>query len=189
MQKIIIGIPRALLYYRYAILWQEFFQNLGCQVIVSPKTNKQIIEQGNNLVVDEACLSLKIFMGHVSYLKDKCDYLFLPRIANVKCNEKVCTNFLAIYDLVKNSFPKLPILNFNYDYEKGIEERDCYLKIGKQLDFSYLKSYNAYLLAKKKEEEHNLLKKQLWVTNLKSTQLKIMVVAHVYNLYDEFTKK
>ena len=43
--KIKIGIPRGLYYYKYNILWKEFFKELGCDIIVSPETNFEILQQ------------------------------------------------------------------------------------------------------------------------------------------------
>ena len=111
MNKITIGLPRALLYYRYKTLWLEFFKELDVKVVISPKTNKEIIEQGTKYVVDEACLSLKIFMGHVDYLKDKVDYVLVPRIVCEKINSESCTNFIALYDIINNTFD-VNILNY-----------------------------------------------------------------------------
>ncbi len=187
--KIKIGIPRALLYYKYQTLWTKFFQNLNLDVVLSPKTNKEIIDKGNQYIIDEACLSLKIFMGHVDYLKDKCDYIFIPRFACVKENEKVCTNFLVIYDLVRNCFPELKILNFNLDVENNEEEIDGFIKIGKELGFSYLEILRAYESAKSQEKAAFLNKKEMLMHKIKSAKLKIMVVAHPYNLHDEFVGK
>ena len=187
--KIKIGIPRALLYYKYQTLWTNFFQNLNLDVVLSPKTNKEIIDKGNQYIIDEACLSLKIFMGHVDYLKDKCDYIFIPRFACVKENEKVCTNFLVIYDLVRNCFPKLKILNFNLDIENNEEEIDGFIKIGKELGFSYLEILRAYESAKSQEKAAFLNKKEQLMHKIKSDKLKIMVVAHPDNLHDEFVGK
>ena len=82
-EKLKIGIPRALLYHKYHKLWQSFFEELGCQTVVSPQTNKKILEKGANLAIDESCLSLKIFLGHVDYLKDKADYIFIPHIVSL----------------------------------------------------------------------------------------------------------
>ena len=31
-QKPVIGLPRAMLYYRYRVLWRAFFQELGIEV-------------------------------------------------------------------------------------------------------------------------------------------------------------
>ena len=78
-----IGIPRALLYYRYGLLWETFFQELGHTPVVSPPTNKDILLRGEQLSIDENCLSAKLFFGHAAMLEGKCDALFVPRIANL----------------------------------------------------------------------------------------------------------
>ena len=62
MDKLTIGIPKALLYYKYKDLWISFFENLNLNVIISPNTNKEILDNGKKYVIDEACLSMKIFM-------------------------------------------------------------------------------------------------------------------------------
>ena len=61
-----VGIPRALWYYKYFPLWESFFKDLGAEIIVSPVTNKNILDQGVKLIVDEACLPVKVFFGHVN---------------------------------------------------------------------------------------------------------------------------
>ena len=55
-----IGIPKAFLYYRYNILWKNFFSNLGYKVVESEDTTKEIIELGKIYSIDESCLSSKI---------------------------------------------------------------------------------------------------------------------------------
>lgn len=77
-----IGIPRALLYYRYHVLWNTFFQELGIETVISPHTNKTLMDAGSHYAIDENCLSSKLFFGHVSALEGKCDAVFVPRIAN-----------------------------------------------------------------------------------------------------------
>lgn len=185
MEQLRIGIPRALLYYHYHTLWLEFFKKLGMEVIVSPKTNKEILEKGNSYVVDETCLSLKIFMGHVDYLKDKVDYILIPRIESLKTNEKMCTNFLCLYDLVNNTFDNLKILNYNVDIERGLSEEEAFLELGKELNIGYLQTLNAYTEALHKQKlEYN--KRIENINNLLSLEgLKILVAAHNYNLEDE----
>ena len=73
-----IGLPKGLYYY-YCKKWVYFFNELGIEV-VSFDTNKEILELGNNVATSEMCLSLKIFLGHVVYLKDKCDYILIPQV-------------------------------------------------------------------------------------------------------------
>ena len=77
-----VGIPRAMLYYRYEILWKNFFSALGVKCVISPQTNKEIIKEGTAVSIDEACLSTKIFIGHVKSLIGKCDYILIPRVSN-----------------------------------------------------------------------------------------------------------
>ena len=47
-------------------------------------------------------LSLKNYIGHVAYLKDKCDYVLVPRICNYGKGNRVCMKFNGIYDVVHN---------------------------------------------------------------------------------------
>ena len=45
-QTITIGLPRALLYYRYYALWRTFFQELDIKVAVSTPTDRDILDRG-----------------------------------------------------------------------------------------------------------------------------------------------
>ena len=99
-KKIKIGIPRAFLYYRHHILWKNFFEKLNCKIVLSPDTNKEIIALGKDYSIDESCLSSKVYMGHVAYLIDKCDYVLIPRISDYGKDEKVCIKFSGLYDIV-----------------------------------------------------------------------------------------
>lgn len=40
----VIGIPRALLQYRYGVLWQTFFEALSKTVVISDETDKAIVD-------------------------------------------------------------------------------------------------------------------------------------------------
>ena len=184
MDKLTIGIPKALLYYKYKDLWISFFENLDLNVIISPNTNKEILDNGKKYVIDEACLSMKIFMGHVSYLVDKCDYILVPRIACLKRNEKVCTNFMAIYDLVRNQFNK-KIITYNIDVNKKEDEEYAFITMGLSLGFTYKKVKNAYLNAKRYQmllEDRRISKQKVKLAT--SNKIKILLAGHAYNLYD-----
>lgn len=186
--KIKIGIPRALLYYKYECLWKEFFRQLGVDIVVSPKTNKDILERGKKLTMDEACLSLKIFMGHVDYLKDKVDYILIPRIVSLKKNMKLCTNFSALYDIVKNTL-NVDILNYNVDVDKKIYEEDEFIKMGIKLGFSKAESLLAYKNAKKEEYKDKKIKYLLQNKKIGAEKTKILLVSHSYNLHDNLVGK
>ena len=138
--KIKIGIPKSLLYYYYKDLWINFFKYLKIEIILSDISNKEILEKGNTLSNDEACLSLKLYLGHVNNLINKCDYILVPRLFSVKKNEQVCTNFNCLYDLVNNTFNDINILNYNVDLTTKDSELLGFLNLGKDLGFSYINS-------------------------------------------------
>lgn len=179
-----------MLYYYDKDLWIEFFKNLGIDVIISPNTNKKIVDSGTKLAPSEACLSLKIYLGHIIELKDKCDYILIPRLYSLKKNEQVCTNFNALYDLVNNLF-EVDILNYNVDISTKNYQLLGFLSIGEQLGFSYIKSYKAYKYAEKikkmKQKKQELLQQKEIEEN--KDKIKILLAGHPYNLYDSLIGK
>ncbi len=182
-----IGIPKALYYYYFFDKWQYFFEQLNVE-LVSTNTDKDIIERGNNYASSEMCLSLKIFLGHVDYLKDKCDYILIPKIDNFGLNDQMCTNFSCLYDLVNNLFD-VKILTYEINHQKKRFEKNGLIKIGKQLGFDkkLLKKY--YKIACIKYEKK---RKQLMIENLNklnSVNKKVLLVAHSYNIHDEYLGK
>ena len=56
----VVGIPRALLFYRFGVLWTTFFESIGRTVVVSDPTDKAIADEGDRLSVDECCLASKV---------------------------------------------------------------------------------------------------------------------------------
>lgn len=184
----VIGIPRSLFYYRYQTLIRTFFKELDIDYIISDPSTKKTLEEGKKLAPDEACTSLKLFLGHINNLKDKCDYIFIPRIESVKKYEKVCTNFYLLYDLVNNLFD-LNILDINIDETSSKTEKGSFIELGLFLGFSYNKTVTAYKHAKEKEKKvkNNLLLKQTNI--LMNKNKKILLVGHPYNIYDELVGK
>lgn len=64
-----IGIPRALLYYQYYPMWKTFFENLGAEIVVSPRTTQDMVASGCSRLVADICLPVKVFCGHVKLNK------------------------------------------------------------------------------------------------------------------------
>ncbi len=189
MDKITIGIPKALLYYHYSPLWLSFFKELGIFTTVSEKSNMEMLNLGSNLCIDEACLSMKIFMGHVLSLKGRCNYILIPRLIHIEKHEKLCTNFSALYDLVKTLIPDINIINYNIDVEKHDSELLAFTKMGVELGFSHLESIKAYKKAKNQLEAEYHLKQIKQNQLLENQNLKILLVGHPYNIYDELIGK
>ena len=185
MDKIKIGIPRSLFYYYDGYFLKNFFEYLDFEVIISPETNKSIINEGIKYSNDEMCLSLKIFLGHISYLKDKCDYILLMRIDNYGRFDQTCTNFLSLYDIVNNLF-KVNLLNINIDYVNNQNMYSELNKICKRFKIPNHQIKQAYKSSLIKTKKH---KKKIQMTNenkLYNDGLKILLVAHAYNLDDKY---
>ncbi len=75
-----IGIPRALMTFDKLPMWQTFFSNIGCEIILSPKSNKELFSEGFKHLVVETCLPVKAFCAHIRWLdkNEAVDYLFVP---------------------------------------------------------------------------------------------------------------
>lgn len=180
-----IGIPRGLFYFYYGEIWEMFFKELGYDVIVSPKTNKEIIKLGMKYSSDEMCLSIKNYIGHVAYLKDKCDYILIPRIDNYGDKNQTCTNFLSIYDYLNNILNLKP-LNYNININNNETEKKGLIKIASRLGITKKRANLAYEISCIK---YNKIKKARRIINnnkLESNKLKILFISHSYNTYDEF---
>ena len=189
-----IGIPRALIYWKRPYFWEEFFKNLGFEVLLSPKTNKEIIEIGVKVSDPENCFSNKVYFGHLIWLDGKCDLIFVPRLKTNEEKLEYCPKFFALPDLAKilvhphtkiGGGVKTKIFTETFDEKKE--------KFGKTLE-----KLGEKLKRKKKEiekakkttffQEKELEKKQNkeFFEKIESKKKKIVLISHPYNLYDEY---
>lgn len=199
-----LGIPRGMLYFDYHILWQEFFNNLGVEVLISPKTNKDILDRGIKSCVDEACLPVKVFHGHVDYLKDKVDYIFIPKFISIYKREYCCPKHLGLPDMVKHSIKTLPQI---IDTEINLRKSDKNVKrivqdIGKNFEKRPTKIYAAFKDAYEKYNRYNSIITSgviplnvvgryddlSFIKNIKTKNYgrKILLLGHTYNIYDQY---
>ena len=183
-----VGIPRSLFYYYYSNIWKDFLDYLKIPYVISPKTNQDILNRGMKISNDEMCLSLKNYLGHIDYLKDKCDFILVPRISNFKKDNQTCTNFWAAYDIVKNLFD-INVLHYNINLEKGKTLKKGLYKIGKQLNKKHHAIKKAYKYAIIKEKKRIKQNHIINLNKLKVAKTKILIVSHPYNLYDEMLGK
>lgn len=128
--RVRVGIPRALLYYEYYVMWKTFFEELGAQTVVSDPTNATTVVQGCSRLSSEICLPVRVFYGHALSLADKCDYLFIPSVQSVERKVHNCPKFIGLPDLIRASIPQCPqILDPDIDVNKG--KRELYTTIYK----------------------------------------------------------
>lgn len=189
MKKIKIGIPRAFLYYRYGVLWKTFFKSLGCNVVLSPETNKQIISLGTNNTIDECCLSYKIYIGHAIYLSKICDYILIPRVCDYGKKDKVCTRLNGTYDNLKQKIPKEQILDYDIEYTKLKFPIFGYIKLGLKITKNPFKIIYSYIIAKKKQQKYDKQKSNTEYNKLIKPNKKVLILSHQYNNQDKFISK
>lgn len=186
-----VGIPRAMLYYRYEILWKNFFSALGVKCVISPQTNKEIIKEGTAVSIDEACLSTKIFIGHVKALIGKCDYILIPRVSNFGLKRNMCTKFEALYDIASNAFRQSGqrFISYNIDYLKNLTEEKAFVSLGEELGFPRKQVIASYKAAKKAENDYLKNQIKLQESLFKKDGLKILIVSHSYVEMDPYIGK
>ena len=189
MKKIKIGIPRALLYYRYGVLWKNFFNSLGCNIVLSPETNKNIIELGCNNTIDESCLSYKIYIGHVLYLSNICDYILVSRVCDYGKKDKVCTRLNGTYDDIKHKIPIEQIIDYDIEYTKLKFPILGFIKIGLKFTKNIPKIIYSYYKAKQKQKQYDINQANHEKNKLTKNNKKILILSHFYNIEDKFISK
>jgi len=186
-KKIRLGIPRALHFYKYHISWEEFFKQMGFDVVVSPETNQEILKRGINLAVDESCLSVKIYLGHIDWLIDKVDYIFLPRIVSLHKEEENCAKFMGINDIVRNTFPDIKLIEYTIDVKNFRFEIFKIFREIFRFKYNPFKVLWSYFLAKQKQLKHDknrIEEQQIKIANKNQNKPMILVVSHPYTTYD-----
>lgn len=160
-----IGIARALYSYYHFPLFKTFFEALGCEVLISPKTNQAILQTGIQNSPPEICLPVKAFIGHIAYLIDKVDYIFIPRITSIKDAHTIrfgCPKAIASPDLIRATFKDLPpILELNWD-ERITDIKTEFTKIAKVLKQNGVKTG----LALRQAQRNQLIVDQLLTQGL-----------------------
>ncbi len=80
-----VGIPRTMSFYDYFPFWRALLESLGCEVVLSEPTNRQIAQVGQEWTVAEPCFPVKIAHGHLADLIGRgVDWLLLPNILDAE---------------------------------------------------------------------------------------------------------
>ncbi|MGI6669011.1 MAG: acyl-CoA dehydratase activase-related protein [Acetivibrionales bacterium] len=178
-----IGIPRSLFYYKFMPFWEVFFTELGNVVVVSGPTNKQILDNGVKACIDEACLPIKVFFGHVIDLMNRVDYILVPRFTSISRGEYICPEFGGLPDMIRHSLKGLPALidtevNMRVSERGGLAaaiETGVLLGAGRRTAVAAYKS----AVAKMKQQCCSF-------THSPAQRLRVAVIGHPYNVYDRY---
>ncbi|MBZ9572407.1 hypothetical protein KJA15_03690 [Patescibacteria group bacterium] len=184
IKKTKIGIPRALFYWKKPYFWESFFENLGLEVILSPETNKEIVEKGVGAADPEACFATKVFFGHILFLEGKVDYIFVPRLKTNEEKLEYCPKFFGIPELAQ-ILVKTRILTETFDERKREFKTDL-KKLGEKLNKDPVIIEKAIKAAFLKEKELEERQKKDFFKKIKSKKQKVVLISHPYNLYDDY---
>ena len=122
-ENITIGIPATLHLFDELPLWKRFFNNLSIHTFTS-EDYRDSLKTGKCLAGAEFCSPINSIFGHVVYLSDKVDYIFLPVLLQTPDKSKEAegqycyyTQFSAslVYTLKINNIPDKclsPLLSF-----------------------------------------------------------------------------
>lgn len=204
-----IGIPRALQFYQHYPLWRTYFEGLGAETVVSPPTNRDIVTAGAKAVADVTCLPVKVYAGHVAWLRDRgnVDFVFTPAIWNIEKDAFHCAKFKGLPDIIKATVSDCPpLLDIEVDPQgRNLSEARAYYRLGRRFNWNPLRIHRAWARAKEVDQAYQALmvREQItypealarlygseWATTERAdnpnAQLTIGLVGHPYCLYDDY---
>ncbi|MGC8494046.1 MAG: acyl-CoA dehydratase activase [Syntrophobacteraceae bacterium] len=196
-QKPVIGIPLALHSLEWGVMWAHLFSELGFPVRMSPGTTNKLAFLGVESVVSEVCFPVKVFHGHVRYLMDRAEYLFMPNVVNAPVPQEGETGYFC--PLVQSSqFMSRSALNIA---DERIIRPSLYLREGPENQvFAIEKAFPRALRPKRSDIERALFKaaarqaefrRQLTevgkeiINGFDPAQPVWIVTGRPYNLYDD----
>jgi predicted nucleotide-binding protein (sugar kinase/HSP70/actin superfamily) len=186
MNKAVVGIPRALVYWKEPLgeFWKILLQELGYEVLLSPGTNRDIVAQGVKISDQESCFACKVFWGHTLWLDGKVDFIFVPRLIKRQDGLEYCPKFFALPDLAK-LFVTTPIIAPWVDLNKK-QINQIVTKTFCEFKFRKSKIKNAVQSGLEAVEKEKEKRKRETEGKIHSSDRKIALVSHPYNLYDDF---
>ena len=171
-----VGIPRALLVYDYAPLLIGFLNALDARVVISSKTNKEIMERSVELAYTDSCFPIKLLHGHAASLKD-IDFMVFPcaiRLGRKEGNENqkyACPLVQAspfivrqVLDLEKKLL--IPIIDFSRGNEEVIKNLT---EVAGKMGFAANKAHQAALAGLESQRKFETDRDELGAKLLRAT--------------------
>lgn len=111
-----VGIPRALLMYKFFPMANAFFRELGFNVLFTGPTDEAVVGLAQESSQGEVCFPVKLVHGHMRQLLEAgVDYVFMPRVHTIRhVKSHVAHNYACPY------MQTAPLLTAQ---ELGFEER------------------------------------------------------------------
>ncbi len=145
-----VGIPRTMFFYDKFPFWCAYMQELGFDVLVSPRTDPVIAASGDEMAIAQPCFPVKVAHGHVQKLLESAvDYVLLPNVLNEYSEQPAQESHLCPWNqtlpFVVRAIPQMdaargkflvPTVNFRYGrkhVEKELAEFAATLGISRRM--------------------------------------------------------
>jgi len=192
-ESITIGIPAGLHLYDEIPFWRKFFDLLSINTITS-EDYTSAIKDGKNLCEAEFCAPIAAMHGHVDYLMQRADFIFLPiyltetHEANINKHYCYYTQFISSIISVQKHFAlSRKILSPLLKSTQG--ELFVQLELYRMLksidvkDIGYLQITRAYDLAKKYAQSLTEKWQSLYRDETRNpNDIQIMLIGRPYNV-------
>ncbi|MBF0517898.1 MAG: CoA protein activase, partial [Nitrospirae bacterium] len=122
----VLGLPYIFLFHEFLPFWTTLLKGLGFGVVVSPKTNRQVVNLGVETVLSESCFPVKVAHGHVKWLLEQgINHVFLPSFINISSPDEdftkgsPCPYTQTIPYLSKAAFKQMHLYKPIIDFSRG----------------------------------------------------------------------
>ncbi len=139
-----IGIPMGLNMYELLPFWHKFFTELDFEVVVSPKSSRELYISGQHTIPsDTICYPAKIIHGHIEALiKQGVKNIFYPCMSynldeGLGDNHYNCPVVAYYPEVIAANSPNVKKINFIYDYIGIHRPKDFVKKIHEILQKSF----------------------------------------------------
>lgn len=183
-----IGIPKAMFFYEDSSIWEEFFKSLGFEVVLSQDTNRKILDEGIRCCNNETCLPVKVFHGHVMSLKDKVDYVFIPRYQRTCKNEYTCPKVCGLPDMAAaNLAGQIRIIEVKINMDSySYDTKESLLNIAKTFKIKPYKVLDAFNTAWTRYTQIKFKENRIRKIEGDGNKAGLVVLGHPYMVYDNY---
>ena len=94
-----VGLPQMTHFWELLPMWKALFTELGYEVVLSSRTNRNLVAEGIEATAAEPCFPIKVAHGHVvDLLRKNVDHIFLPVIVDMpRASDDIVNSYVCPY--------------------------------------------------------------------------------------------
>ncbi len=199
----ILGIPRGEFYYDYYGFISRLFDDSDIHIMTDVENDDEVLSKGSSIVVDEACLPIKLTAGQVEILTKHCDKVLVPRLGRDLKGRWLCPKLLGLPELLSkiSDHEKIIVTGF-VDFKNKNGARRLFWDICRKLGMDrkiFVRNFeNAYTHQLKISDGNKKMHVEAgweFTPELSEGEIilpnfgKVLLAGHGYNVYDKFSNK